>query len=161
MNSIRFLLAGLSALLVLHGADDFQPGPAPAWRLVNVDGKAVGSEQFNGKVVVLDFWATWCAPCRAEIPGYIDLQEKYEKAGVVIVGVSLDDAGAGAVRKIIAIRQLNYRIVMGDEKVVEAFGGVEAIPTTFIIDRRGIIRYRKVGSLSAGEFEAVLKRFLK
>jgi len=145
----------------LRAADDFKPAPAPAWTLNDVDGKAVSFEQYKGKVVVLDFWATWCGPCRSEIPGYVALQQKHGPAGLAIVGVSLDQGGPAVVKKFIAEQKINYQVVMGDEQITAAFGGVEAIPTTFIIDRKGTIRYRKVGALPAEEFEAVLKPFLE
>ena len=135
--------------------------PAPAWKLKDVDGKTVSSEEFHGKVVVLDFWATWCPPCRAEIPGYVELQKKYGGDGLAIVGVSLDQGGPAVVKQFIASQGVTYQIVMGDDKIADAFGGVEAIPTTFIIDRKGVIRYRKMGSMPAAEFEAVLRPILK
>jgi peroxiredoxin len=167
MRSIHLLFAALAfpGLLlttpVLRAEDDFRPVLAPAWQLPDVAGRVIRSNQFKHKVVVLDFWATWCEPCRSEIPGYIALQEKYARDGLVIVGVSLDREGPGAVRKFMADQKINYEMVMGDDKIVAAFGGVEAVPTTFIIDRDGTVRYRKVGSMPAGEFEAVLKQFLK
>jgi peroxiredoxin len=166
MKSIRFpsTALALSLLLtaaILRAADDFKPTPAPAWQLKDVNGTVVSFDQFKGKVVVLDFWATWCAPCRSEMPGYVALQEKYAKAGLVMVGVSLDRAGPEVVKKFITDQKINYQIVLGDEKIAEAFGGVEAIPTTFIIDRQGTIRYRKVGAMPAGEFEAVVTPFLQ
>jgi peroxiredoxin len=166
MKSPRFLSAVLAFSLlltapILRAADDFKPAPAPAWQLKDVNGTVVSSDQFKGKVVVLDFWATWCAPCRSEIPGYIALQEKYAKAGLVLVGVSLDREGPEVVKKFMAEQKINYPIVLGDEKIAEAFGGVEAIPTTFIIDRQGTIRYRKVGAMPTGEFEAVVTPFLQ
>ena len=166
MNSIRFLSTALALSLlltapILRAVDDFKPAPAPAWQLKDVNGMVVSFDQFKGKVVVLDFWATWCAPCRSEIPGYIALQEKYAKAGLVMVGVSLDREGPEVVKKFMTDQKINYQIVLGDEKIAEAFGGVEAIPTTFIIDRQGTIRYRKVGAMPAGEFEAVVAPFLQ
>src|ERR1700679_3434687 len=81
--------------------------PAPAWSLKDPDGKAVSSDQFKGKVVVLDFWATWCPPCRAEIPGYVELQKKYAADGLVIVGVSMDQDGALVVKKFMASQGVN------------------------------------------------------
>lgn len=160
-----FLAVALAAALLgvtgLRADDGFQPVPAPAWTLKDVNGKAVNSSQFHGKVVVLDFWATWCPPCREEIPGYIRLQKKYAKDGLAIVGVSLDQAGPAVVKRFIADHHVDYQIVMGDQKIVDAFGGVEAIPTTFIIDRSGTVRYRKVGAMPTASFEAILKRYLQ
>jgi peroxiredoxin len=161
-----FLPALAAAFLLLaapgmRAAGDIKPTPAPAWQLKDVDGRVVSSDQFRNQVVVLDFWATWCGPCRAEIPGYGALQKKYAADGLAVVGVSLDQAGPGVVKKFIAEEKIGYQIVMADDQIVGAFGGVEAIPTTFIIDRSGMIRYRKVGSMPPGDFEEVLKRFLK
>ncbi len=128
-------------------------GRAPAWTLKDLDGNEVTSAQFRGKVMVVDFWATWCPPCRAEIPGYIELQKKYGKDGLVIVGVSLDQKGAEHVKKFVQTQGINYPVVLGDEEVVKAFGGVEAIPTTFLIDRAGEIRDRKVGAVETSAYE--------
>jgi peroxiredoxin len=162
-NSLAALIiAAFSiALPILRAADGFKPFPAPAWTLKDVDGKSVGSAQFKGKVVVLDFWATWCGPCRSEIPGYVELQKKYGDAGLAIVGVSLDRGGVQVVKQFIDEQKINYQIVMGDDKTAEAFGGVDAIPTTFIIDREGTVRYSKQGAMEHEEFEAILKPFLK
>ena len=128
-------------------------GPAPTWRLQDLAGKTFTSDDFKGKVVVVDFWSTWCPPCRAEIPGYTELQRKYGKDGFMIVGISLDQAGPEVVKSFADKHGINYQLVMGDEKVVAAFGGVEGIPTTFLIDRAGQIRDRKVGAEETAEYE--------
>lgn len=128
-------------------------GKAPAWELKDINGAVVRSSQFAGKVVVVDFWATWCPPCRAEIPGYTELQKKYGKDGFVIVGISLDQAGPDVVKAFATKNAVNYPLVMGDDTVVGAFGGVEAIPTTFLIDRNGQIRDRKMGSEETADYE--------
>jgi len=130
-----------------------QLGPAPAWQLKDLSAAVVSFEQFKGKVVVVDFWATWCPPCREEIPGYIALARKYGKDGLVIVGISLDQAGPDVVKAFAAKTGINYPLVMGDDSVVAAFGGVEGIPTTFLIDRAGQIRDRKVGLVATAEYE--------
>jgi peroxiredoxin len=127
--------------------------PAPVWTLKDLDGKPVSLSQFKGKVVVVDFWATWCPPCRAEIPGYIEMVRKHGKDGLVIVGISLDQGGPGVVKPFAEKTGINYQLVMGDDAVVAAFGGVEGIPTTFLIDRSGMIRDRKVGAEEAESYE--------
>jgi len=127
--------------------------PAPAWTLKDLNGAPVSMAQFKGKVVVVDFWATWCPPCRAEIPGYIEMVRKHGKDGLVIVGISLDQGGPDVVKPFAAKTGINYQLVMGDDAVVAAFGGVEGIPTTFLIDRAGIIRDRKVGAEEAESYE--------
>jgi len=128
-------------------------GPAPAWKLTDVNGKLVNSEEFKGKVVVVDFWATWCPPCREEIPGYIQLVKKYGKDGLVIVGVSVDEGGPAVVKSYMTKAGVNYRMVMANSEVAAAFGGVEVLPTTFLIDRNGQIRDRKEGSEATAEYE--------
>jgi peroxiredoxin len=162
MKTLRLLTAVVAAIFFFRPvpAEPVTPTPAPDWELRDVDGKPVNFSQFKGKVVMLDFWATWCGPCRSEIPGYVKLQDKYKDKGLVIIGVSLDQEGPKVVKKFIDDFHLNYQIVMGDDAVVEAFGGVDGIPTTFIIDRTGKIRDKKVGAMETAEYEKVLLRYL-
>lgn len=129
---------------------------APSWQLVTLDGKAIGTEQLKGKVVVVDFWATWCGPCIHEIPGYIELQKKYASRGLVIVGLSVDQQGAEVVGKFISSRSMNYPVALATQEVIDAFGGIEAIPTTLLIDRDGKIRHRKVGAMETADYEKLI-----
>ena len=135
-------------------------GAAPEWTLAQIDGTSLSSKSLAGKVVVIDFWATWCPPCREEIPGYIEMQRELEGAGVVIVGISLDQAGPAVVKTFAERYGINYPLVMGDDRVQSAFGGIEAIPTTFLIDREGKVRHRKVGSMSRAEYEPLVRSLL-
>ncbi len=135
--------------------------PAPAWELKDIEGKTIKSADFSGKVVILDFWATWCGPCRMEVPGFVSLQKKYGKDGLVIVGVSLDEEGAAVLKPFIKKHSINYTIVVGDEKVSKAFGGVDALPTTFIIDRNNVIVSQHVGYAPEATFAKEIKPLLK
>jgi len=131
-------------------------GPAPAWSLKSLDGKSIGLAELKGKVVVVDFWATWCPPCVHEIPGYIALQKKYADRGLVIVGLSVDQKGASVVEAFAKAKGVNYPLALATPEIVEAFGGVEGIPTTFLIDRDGKIRHTKVGSMETDDYEKLL-----
>jgi thiol-disulfide isomerase/thioredoxin len=131
-------------------------GESPAWNLVTLDGKSVGRDELKGKTVVVDFWATWCGPCIHEIPGYVALQKKYADRGLVIVGVSVDRKGETAVPPFAKKMSINYPLALATPEVIEAFGGIEAIPTTFLIDREGKIRHRKVGAMETEDYEKLL-----
>ena len=135
-------------------------GPAPAWKLTRIDGTPMSSDELKGKVVVVDFWATWCPPCIKEVPGYVEMQQKYADRGLVIVGISLDQQGPPVVQRFAERHKVNYPLVMGDQEVVEAFGGVEGIPTTFLIDRNGQLRHRKVGSMEQADYEPLITSLL-
>ena len=159
--ALAFLAWGISSLRPLFRSisdSSIASSPAPAWKLKDLDGKLVKSSDFLGKVVILDFWATWCAPCKAEIPGFIALQKQYGEQGLVVIGVSLDNEPA-VVRRFMADFGMNYRVVLGDLMLLQAFGGT-AIPTTVIIDRAGDIVARHVGFTSRQTFENEIKPLL-
>jgi thiol-disulfide isomerase/thioredoxin len=135
--------------------------PAPAWKFKDLDGHEVSAAQFKGKVVVLDFWATWCGPCIGEIPSYVELQKKYGKDGLVVIGALTHDPKTPAkVREFAAKLGMNYTIVVSDDATEEAFGGFDAIPTTFLIGRDGRIVHRKTGALPPADYEKLVKQAL-
>ena len=154
-------VAVVSAQPLRASAQASLPKVAPTWSLKDLDGNTVTSDQFKGKVVVVDFWATWCGPCRQEIPGYVELQKKYADDGLVSIGVSVDQAGPSVVKEFVKMYLVSYKIVMADDKIIDGFGGIDAIPATFIIDRDGLIRDQKVGSVKTAEFEKRILKVLK
>lgn len=161
---------GAVAIVALATSVDFRgcaenaadlPQAAPAWQLQSPDGKTVHSSEFKGKIVVLNFWATWCPPCQAEIPGFIELQKEYAKQGLAIVGISEDDAGStNAVKAFVRKMGINYTVVMGNDKVAEAYNEVEGLPTTFIIDRQGRIVHEFQGYITKERLMQHLKPLL-
>jgi peroxiredoxin len=133
-------------------------GAAPAFTLTDLDGKSVSLADFRGKVVVLDFWATWCPPCKREIPDFIDLQKEYGSQGVQIVGIALDEPDK--VQAFARQNGMNYTVLLGSDEVSKRYGGIEGIPTTFIIDKSGNIVNKFEGFRPQQVFETEIKKLL-
>ncbi len=134
--------------------------PAPSFTLQDLNGKTVSLSDFKGKVVVLDFWATWCPPCVKEIPHFIALYEQYKDQGFAMVGISVDSEGISVVKSFARKYQVNYPILMTDGQVDKVYGGIPSIPTTFVIDSAGNIRQKYVGYRDKAVFEADIKKLL-
>jgi peroxiredoxin len=125
---------------------------APDFTLKDLNGKAMKLSDHRGKVVILDFWATWCPPCRAEIPFFIELMKQYSKDGLVILGAAVDEAGR--VKNFYKQYGMNYQVAVADQETPQLYGGIMGIPTTFVIDKDGYIIQKYVGFRPKSVFEA-------
>jgi cytochrome c biogenesis protein CcmG/thiol:disulfide interchange protein DsbE len=133
---------------------------APDFALPDLAGRTVHLKDFRGKVVVLDFWATWCAPCKLEIPHFAELMKRHGEKGLEIVGVAMDETGADVVKPFVQRNELRYHVLLGDDYTANRFGGVNALPTTFVIDRGGHIARKYIGYRSLESFEEDLAPLL-
>jgi peroxiredoxin len=134
---------------------------APDFTLKTIDGKSVTLSDLRGKAVLLNFWATWCEPCKVEIPWFVDLQKQYGNQGLAIVGVAMDDNATpqkiGDFAKQLGV---NYTILLGNDAVADSYGGVESLPTTYYVGRDGKIVQRVVGLVGRKETEDHIKTTL-
>ena len=165
----RFPAAALLCLALLatackprHGSASSAANhaPAPTFSLTDIDGQKLELSSYRGKIVLLDFWATWCGPCRTEIPHFIDLQNKYGSQGLQIIGISLDDSVA-PVKKFYAEQKMNYPVAVGDDKLADQYGGVLGLPVAFLIDREGRIITQHTGETDAAVFEKEVAEAVK
>ena len=130
---------------------------APEFELKDADGKTVRLSDYKGKVVLLDFWATWCGPCKIEIPWFIEFERHYKDQGFAVVGVSMDEEGWTVVKPFVSELAINYRILQGNDSTADLYGGVNALPTTFLIDREGRVAWRHEGLAGKDDFEDRIK----
>jgi peroxiredoxin len=134
--------------------------PAPDFTLPALDGKNVTLSDYHGQAVLLNFWATWCGPCKIEMPWFIELQKEYGPQGLQIVGVAMDDASKEEIQKFVQEMGVNYTVLLGKEAVGQQYGGVDVLPTTFFIDRDGKIVSREFGLQSRSLFVDNIKKSL-
>lgn len=126
---------------------------APDFTLSDINGKKTNLSDYKGKVVILDFWATWCPPCKAEIPHFIALYNEYREEGLEIIGVTLDHNAEEVARTFAEQNGINYTVLLGNRSVSDLYGGIMSIPTTFVIDRDGLIRKKYLGYQDKEVFE--------
>ena len=151
------LFAGIAAAMAasLAGAS-----PAPDFRLETLEGRAVRLSDFRGRAVLLNFWASWCAPCRVEMPWLADLSKRYRRQGLEVIGVSMDGADRARVASFVRERKIPYAILLGDETVGAAYGGVRYLPQTFLIGRDGMIVRSISGLTEKSDFTLEVRRLL-
>jgi cytochrome c biogenesis protein CcmG/thiol:disulfide interchange protein DsbE len=146
---VLLLLAGCSKAPHTAKAADVRPAKdrkvAPDFALKDAKGATVRLSDYKGKVVLLDFWATWCGPCKIEIPWFMEFQQQFKDRGFTVLGVSMDEGGWDDVKPYIEQRKINYPILLGDDVVDKAYGGLDSLPTTLLIDRTGKIAAVHVG----------------
>ncbi|MEO8048992.1 MAG: TlpA disulfide reductase family protein [Acidobacteriota bacterium] len=161
--ALALLLAGCSrpSGLPTELKSQDQRKPAPNFSLKDADGNAVNLTDYRGKVVLVNFWATWCGPCEAEIPWFIEFEKKYKDQGFAVLGVSMDDDGWKSVRPYIASHKINYRIMIGSELVSEQFGQIDSLPTSFVLDRAGRIASNHVGLVDKVDYQNEIVKLLE
>jgi thiol-disulfide isomerase/thioredoxin len=137
-----------------------QSSVAPDFSLESLDGPTMRLSDFRGKAVLLNFWATWCGPCKIEMPWFVDLQKQYGPQGFQIVGVAMDDASKQDIAKFAKDMGVNYPILIGKEAVGDAYGGVPGLPESFFIGRDGKIVDKIIGLEGKAEIEKAIKKAL-
>lgn len=153
------LLALLITVVLAGPAVAAKKMPAFSGKTVSDQGK-FDSSSLLGKVVLVNFWATWCPPCRKEIPALVKLQEKYRAQGFAVVGVSMDEGGSKLVAKFLEKQKVNYPVIIGDADLARGFGGVIGVPASFLVDRKGELLRRYDGFATEDELQEEIEKLL-
>jgi cytochrome c biogenesis protein CcmG, thiol:disulfide interchange protein DsbE len=134
--------------------------PAPAFNLLTLDGDSVSLESLRGQVVLVNFWASWCPPCRVEMPGFERVYRARRDEGFVIVGIATDRHAEADIRAFVAEHDITYPILLATPEVIRDYGGVRALPESFLVDRGGRIRHRVVGYFAEPALRSAVARML-
>jgi len=160
-RAIALCLVFLAPIFAISLKKEAERKRAPDFELKDREGKAVRLSDYSGKVILLDFWATWCAPCRASIPWFNELTEKYGPEGFVVLGISMDEKGWDAVTPFLEKVEVKYPILMGNRRVAYLYGDVDSLPLSFFIDRNQRVAAIHLGPLSKKEVEKIIKILLQ
>lgn len=160
----RRVSIGLALVLLLvamraDAADSLLNRYAPNFSRFDLHHSRINLAHYRGKVVLLNFWATWCAPCRLEMPRFMAWQQQYGREGLQVVGISMDDDDS-PVRPFVQKLAVNYPILMGDAALGERYGGILGLPVTFLMDRKGVIRARFEGETDLSQMEGQVRHLL-
>lgn len=150
---------GVLAILMILMVDAHARKPAPTFSLKDAAGTPVRLSDYRGRVVLLNFWATWCHGCKAEIPWYMDFQRKYEARGFTVIGASVDDTGWKAVTPFVRAQKVNYTVVIASADLTRRYG-VGEMPLSILIDRRGRIADSHAGVVDRAAWESEIQRLL-
>jgi peroxiredoxin len=161
LRTFAVALVAMCLFLACHTTRPPQLGqPAPDFTLTDSTGSPIKLSAYKGKVVLLDFWATWCHGCKVEIPWYVEFQNKYRDDGLTAIGVSMDDDGWKSVKPFLKEHQLSYPVVIGNQDLANRYGGLTSLPMTLLIDRSGKIAESHAGVVDKDAFENKIKALL-
>ncbi len=156
---LRLFAAALAFSLAAPVASEARQ--APAFTVKTLDGKPLKLSDLRKRPVILDFWATWCGPCRASMPHLSTMQTRYEKQGLAVIGLSVDETSAQSVKKFASTLGVKFTLAMANDEVLDAYGPIRSIPTTFFINRKGEIVRRVVGYIDGDTMEDYVKEILE
>ena len=132
----------------------------PDFQVTTLDGRSLQLSSLKGKVVMVDFWATWCPPCLEELPHFKELYDQYKSKGFEMIGISLDEEGPSPVASFLRAHDVSYPVAMGDDRLLQNFGGILGLPTTFLLDKNGRIAFRHIGYQDKQVFEKEIQQLL-